>query len=173
MPRFITLFSTFALCLAGLALSSCSSYSRHAAKPPFSKLYIEPVDNRTVAPQVIAVFSRNLREEFMRDATVQLVDRDQAEAVLTLRLTAYDNATGSFSRSDAGQVGSLLMQIGATGNLIGKDGTIYFENRPFQRTTHVFTNTGPQDLPAGRYQSIPLVAQQIARDVKNAVNGTW
>ena len=170
MFRFIHLTSYLILCFL---LSSCSSYSRSAAKPPFSKLYIEPVDNRTVAPQVIAVFSRNLREEFLRDATVQLVDRDQAEATLTVRLTAYDNATGAFSSADSGQVGSLLLQVGATGNLIGKDGTIYFENRPFQRTNHVFTTSGPQDLPAGRYQTIPLVAQQIARDVKNAVTGTW
>ncbi len=173
MPRHILQFSSFILCLVGLALAGCSSYSRHAAKPPFHRIYVEPVDNRTVAPQVVALFSKNLREEFLRDGSLQLVDRDQAEVTLTVRLVSYDINTGAYSSRDTDQVSSLLLNLGATGNLIGKDGTIYFENRPFQRTNHAFTTTGPQDLPSARYQTLPSVAEQIARDVKNAVTGVW
>ena len=92
------------LLLAGLCLAGCSHYQLGTgAEPKFRTLYIEPVANKTMLPQSRALLSTQLREAFVRDARVALVNSSaEAQATLTVTITEYRREVRAVRQDDTG-----------------------------------------------------------------------
>ncbi|HRE81071.1 MAG TPA: LPS assembly lipoprotein LptE [Opitutaceae bacterium] len=95
--------------LLALMLAGCSNYVLGTGKSlEFRTLFIEPVENDSNLPQAVAVISTQLREAFLRDGRVTLVNSAaDADAVLSVTLSSYGHGAGERHRVGA-QIRSLI-----------------------------------------------------------------
>ncbi len=80
----------FLLACLLLGLAGCAHYQLGTeGKPGFTTLFVEPVANKTLLPQAQTIVSTQLRQAFITDARVTLVN-SAAEADATLSVTIND-----------------------------------------------------------------------------------
>lgn len=165
----------FLLCLAGLLLfSGCAHYRLGTGgEVSFRTLYVAPVVNETNIPQAVAIVSTQIREAFLHDARIILVNTpDEADATLTVRLVDYSRASRTRQSSDTGLARKFDVTLDARATLHdNRSNTAIFEDRKVQATRQVFTDNG-QHLQA-EYQNVPLLAETLAKNVRGAALDVW
>ena len=169
LPRFRTVAM---LGCAGL-LAACSHYQLGTGtKPRFSTLFIAPVASSTVIPQAQALVTTQLREAFNRDGRVTLVDSPEAaDAVLKVTLSGYDRTVAVARTEDTGLARRFDLALQAKATLTDKrTNQTWFAQRPLVAKRGVFTDSG---LVPAEYQTLPLLAEQLAREAVHAVLDTW
>ncbi len=162
------------LCLAGLLLfSGCANYRLGTGgQPTFSTLYVAPVINDTQSPQTVAIVSTQLREAFLNDPRIILVNTpEEADATLTVRLVRYRRDVQTALRNDTGLARKFDITLDAEASLRdNRDNKTLFDKRKVQAVRQVFTDSG--QLQA-EYQNIPLLAEVLARNVVSATLDVW
>ncbi len=162
------LLSVLLLCLAG-----CAHYQLGTeGKLPFSTLYIEPVANKTLLPQARAIVSTQLREAFIHDARVTLVDSAAAaDATLTVTITDYHREMTVAREDDTGLARKFALTLGTTCSLRdNRSGTVLFNHRAVSVQRDAFTDSG--QLQA-EYQMLPLLADALADKITHTVLDVW
>lgn len=160
------------LALAGV-FGGCAHYQLGTGSAPaFGSVYVEPVANRTLAPQAQAILSSRLREGFLRDTRVRPVnDAAAADARLTLVLTEFRRDIAAARENDTGLARKFNVTLTAMGTLRDqRTGKTLWENRPFTVLREVFTDGG--QLQA-EYEVVPLLAEALAQRVVHAALDTW
>ena len=160
-------------CLALLVAGGCANYQLGTGTTPgFSTLHVEAMKNKTLVPQAQAIVSTQLRDNFARDARVQLVNAPAgADAVLAVVLTGYRRDVVTVREGDTGLARKFNETLDATCTLRDqRTGKVVFENRPVTAVREVFTDSG--QLQA-EYQTLPLLAELLATKVTHAVLGGW
>ena len=152
--------------------SGCARYHLgQAADTPFKTLYIEPVSNRSFAPQAQALLTENLIEAFLRDGKVRVVDKNQAEATLSVILTRYDREIAARQEDDTflGRTFGVTLeaQVSLLDNLTGN---LYFAGRTLSANDNVLIDDG---LPQSEYQTMPVLTRSLAQKIKNTVVSVW
>lgn len=159
-----------AVCLAGVG---CSHYHLGTeAKPGFSTLGIEPVTVKALIPQSAPIFSTQVREAFIRDGRVAVVDASAApDATLSLVLKTYDREVATVRPGDTGLARKFIITVTAEATLrdnrAGKD---LFTNRPLVLKRQLYTDSGQNQA---EYQLLPLLAQDLAEKARHAVLDVW
>lgn len=178
----VRILRTFALVatLAGL-LGACKSY--HLGSPaeiPFKSIYLKPVSNQSYAPQAQAIVSAMLRENFIRDAQVNVVANEEtADAVLLVALTDYGRNSTARRAQDTTIADVFDVQLTANVSLLDqKNGTYLFVDRPTEVTTNAYTNNPYSDDPAVAYQlserqAMEILARDMAREITDMVLSPW
>lgn len=164
----------FGLLLLALATAGCSHYRLGTGAPlAFETLYLAPVINQADIPQSVAPLSTELRESFLRDGRVRLVNTpDEADAILTLTLVNYQRGLLTSDPTDTARARKMGITLNALATLTLTDRpTPLFENRPLLAERQLFTDAGRQ-LQA-EYQLIPLLAETLAAQARSAVLDTW
>jgi outer membrane lipopolysaccharide assembly protein LptE/RlpB len=175
------------LCLgaAALLLSSCANYRLGTgAQLSFATLYVTPVANDALVPQAAALITRELRAAFLRDGRVQLVDSPEAaDATLTLVLVNYGRNMTTARPDDTGLARKFDLMLETSCTLLDqRTGTPIFDKRPIAVTRQVFTDgdgfvVNGRPAPGGQlpaeYQTLPLLAEQLAQRVTHAVLDVW
>ncbi|HEY9250102.1 MAG TPA: LPS assembly lipoprotein LptE [Rariglobus sp.] len=173
--------ASFLLCLAGLLLfSGCANYHLGTSgQVSFHTLYVAPVVNESNAPQVVAIVSTQLREAFLHDSRVVLVNTpEEADATLTVRLVKYGRDAQTSQSGDTGLTRKFDVTLDAEATLRdNRNHKPIFENRKLQATRQIFTDNqnGPgtgQQLQA-EYQNIPLLAERLAKSIRGAALDVW
>lgn len=166
----------FVVGVAGLFLSlatSCSNYHLGTGtKVKFSTLFIAPVTSKTVIPQAQVVITTQLREAFIKDGRVAIVDSpESADAVLRITLIGYDR-TATVSRSDdTGLARRFDLTLKAEATLTdNRTKETYFADRILSAKRGVFTDSG---LVPAEYETMPLLAEQLASETVHAVLDVW
>jgi hypothetical protein len=171
------LASALCLCLAG-----CSHYRLGTSgKLSFSTLYVEPVANRAMIPQAQAVVSTQIREAFAEDGRVALADSSSdADATLTVVLTDYHRAIAAVRENDTGLASKFTLTLGATCTLRdNRTGRTLFENRKIEVSRGAFTDNGlpsstsPGNQLQSEYNTLPLLAEDLAARVSHTVLDVW
>ena len=165
--------SLIAICAAFLLASGCSHYRLGAgATPGFKTLFIAPVTSEALVPQWQAALNTQLREAFIRDGRVALVERaDAAEAVLQIKLIAYDRTATVGQPLDTGLARRFDVNLRAQATLVDqRTGQPRFAQRPLTATRGVFVDGG---LAQAEYQTLPLLAAALADHALHAVLDTW
>lgn len=161
------------LVLSGLLLAGCSHYHLGTGGVlAFHTLYVAPAENKTLLPQALALVSTTLREEFLRDGRVTLVNSpEQADATLTMTLTDYHREVATVRPGDTGLARTFALTLGATvtlhDNRSGKD---LFAARPVDAERDAYTDSGQLQ---SEYQSLPLLAGALAKKVAHAALDVW
>ena len=168
--RFIRCTALFGLCVV---MSACAHYQLGTgAKIKFSTLYIAPVVNKAMIPQAQAIMTTQLREAFIRDGRVSLVNSpDSADAVLTVTLIGYDRTVAVAQANDTGLARRFDLALQAHVTL--SDNThkkTYFADRPLTATRGVFVDSG---LVPAEYEILPLLAEQLANETLHAALDVW
>jgi len=169
-----------AILVALAVLSACSHYQLGTgSKLAFKTLYIAPVENTAAMPQAGALFTAQLRDAFIRDGRVSIVNSPaQADATLTVNLADYTRRMTTARGDDTGLSRKFDLTVSAlctlTDNRAGKP---LFEKRPVNATRQIFTTPSPaatqsEQLQA-EYNTMPLLAASLAESIARAVLDTW
>ncbi len=159
--------------LLGLLAGGCSHYQLGTgATPSFRTLYLEPVTNRTLLAQSQPILTSQLRQAFLRDGRVTLVNAPEAaDAVLTVVITEYFREVAAAREDDTGLARKFNVTLGVSctlgDNRVAAHG---WEDRPLRAQREVFTDGG--QLQA-EYEVLPLLAESLANKVLHATLDTW
>lgn len=170
--RFVLIRTLWAV--IGVSLfGGCSHYQLGTAgKLPFTTLYVEPVENKTLLPQARAIVSTQIREALERDGRVQLVNSASgADATLQITIRDYHRDIASVRENDTGLARKFTLTLGVNctlhDNRAGKD---LFTDRVVSVQRDAFTDGGQLQ---SEYQALPLLAQALADKVTHAVLDVW
>jgi hypothetical protein len=166
---FVLLFSCAGLLLSG----GCAHYQLGTgAKLTFRTLYVEPVANKTMLPQTRALLSTQLRETFLRDSRVELVNSAAAaDATLTVTIADFHREEAAVREGDTGLARKFNLVLGATCTLRdNRTAKNLFENRTVTVRREAFTDSG--QLQA-EYQTLPLLAESLSAKILHAALDVW
>jgi hypothetical protein len=165
--------------------SACSHYRLGTgAQRDYETIFIAPVDTDAVLPQSTAVLSTQLRESFIRDGRLRVVNTpDEADAILTVKLASYRRDSLTRLPADTGLTRKFGLVLDATATLRDVKGEkTWFADRPVRVERQIFTDdvsdAGPTLLqPVQQTQAedamVPTLGENLAAQVKSAVLDTW
>jgi hypothetical protein len=158
----------------GLLLSGCSNYHLGTGgKTTFRTLYVAPVVNENSnLPQAVAIVSTQIREAFLRDPRVILVNTPgEADATLTVSLVGYSRKSQTRQSTDTGLARKFDVTLDAEATLRdNRDNKVIFQDRKVQAVRQVFVDSG--QLQA-EYQNVPLLAEELGKNVLSATLDVW
>ncbi len=166
-PIFVGLLAA-ALCFAG-----CAHYQLGTdAKPGFTTLYVEPASNKTLLPQAQAIVSTQLREAFLHDGRVTLVNSaEEADATLRVVIHDFHRDVTAAREDDTGLARkfalTLTTECTLRDNHTGKE---LFTARKVSVTRDAYTDSGQLQ---SEYQTLPLLAEAIAQKISHTVLDVW
>jgi hypothetical protein len=168
------------LILAALPFTGCSHYRLGTeGRLTFTRLYLAPVQNDAVLPQAAALFSSQLREAFLRDSRLVLVNSpEEAEATLTVSLGTLDRRVATVRPDDTGLARKFELALTALCTLRDtRTGAALFEARPVEAMRQVFTTPTPtvreSDQLQAEYNVMPHLAKSLADRVAHTVLDVW
>jgi len=151
--------------------------------PAFATIYIEPSKNKTMIPQSQVVVSTMLREAFIRDGRVSVVDSSaDADATLEVTLVKYIRNNAANREDDVGLARKFTLKLTASCRLRdNRTGRLLFDDRIIQVQREAFTDNGLGAVPFGtsndqlqsEYNTLPLLADELSDEVTHAVLDVW
>ncbi len=170
--------------LAALLGPGCAHYKMGAGPAPsFSTLYIEPAKNKTTVPQSRELVSTLVREAFIRDGRLELVDgRGDADATLTVTLVKYHRDNAANREDDNGLARKFTLRLTASCSLRdNRTGRMIFDGRTIEVQREAFLDNGLGLVPFGtsndqlqsEYNTLPLLAELLSDRVTHAVLDVW
>jgi hypothetical protein len=137
----------------------------------FKTLYVAPVSSEALAPQARAIVGARIRESFIRDGRVTLVSSsEEADATLRVTLKHYGREATVSKASDAGLARKFSLTLQAECTLTTRDGRDLFSARKLQAQQEAYVDSGQLQ---SEYETLPYLADQLARDVTHATLDTW
>ncbi|OAM90754.1 LPS assembly lipoprotein LptE [Termitidicoccus mucosus] len=174
------ILACFAAVACLLLSAACSHYRLGTGGTlAFSTLYVAPVENEANLPQGAALFSTQLREAFLRDSRVTLVnDPASADATLTVELVRLDRAMTSARTYDTGLARKFDLTLASRCTLRdNRAGRLLIDKRPVTATRQVFSTPAPaatqSDQLQAEYNTMPLLAGALAENISHAVLDVW
>jgi len=170
------------LLILGALLPGCGNYVLGTGgRLAFSTLYVEPVENRVFVPQAQAIVTTQLRDAFEKDGRVTLVNSPEAaDATLTVVITDYHREVAAVRETDTGLASKFNLTLGAVCALTdNRAHRAYFQGRTIYATREAFTDNGvPASSAVGNqlqseYNTLPLLAQQLADRLSHTVLDVW
>lgn len=159
--------------LALVALGGCANYRLGTgAEPSFTSIYIEPVESRAVLPQARAVLATQLRDAFERDGRLVLAgSADSADATLHIVIHEFDRDVASVRESDTRLARKFTLTLATSCTLRDRrTGTALFTNRIIRTQRDAMTDGGQLQ---SEYQTVPLLAESLARKIAHSVLDVW
>jgi Lipopolysaccharide-assembly len=173
------------LLLVAVFLSEgCANYRMGAGPAPsFSSLYIAPAGNKANVPQSRELLSTMLREAFIKDGRVELVDgRGDADATLEVTLVKYRRENAANREDDNGLARKFTLHLTASCSLRdNRTGQMLFNGRMIEVQREAFTDNGLGSVPFGtsndqlqsEYNTLPFLTQVLSEKVTHAVLDVW
>jgi Lipopolysaccharide-assembly len=167
--------------LLGLFLSAgCANYQLGTGgKLSFQTLYIPPVENKAHLPQAVAIVTTQIREAFLRDGRVTLVNSPaEADATLHITLVRYARDVATARPDDTGLARKFNLNLTAVCTLRStKDNAALFENRAIVVEQQIFATATPQqadsDQLQAEHQALPQLAATLADKISHATLDVW
>jgi hypothetical protein len=167
------MFRLLPLLALALGLVGCGHYRLGTeVAPRFATLHVAVVKAELVLPQALALATTELREAFIKDGRVRLVDSaEEADATLTVTLESYGRGVAVVRPDDTGLARRFDLTLTAratlTDNRAHQD---LFAGRLLTVQRGAFTDSGQQQ---SEYQTLPLLAQQLAEQTLKATLEIW
>jgi hypothetical protein len=178
--------AAFALLAFGILIGSgCSHYRLGTgSERAYESVFIAPVETNGTIPQSAAIFSTRLRETFIQDGRLRVVNTpEEADAILTVKLDTLKRDGLTSLPNDGGLTRKFGLVLDATCTLSrGKGGKDWFTDRPLRVERQIFTESGSGTTTAtidatqqvqAEYQIVPQLAEPLAAKVRSAVLDTW
>lgn len=151
--------------------SGCSHYHLGSKPLPFNTLYIEPVRNTSLAPQVQAPLTAQLRQTFLRNTSLTLASEESADATLSTTVTNYTRSATATREEDT-DIGrsfaiSATVKCSLTDNKTGK---VLFSNRTISASVNASTDGGFQE---SEYRAMAAITENLSLQIKSLVVSVW
>jgi hypothetical protein len=171
------------LSIAFLA-QGCAHYRLGSgSEPTFETLYIEPAKNKTMLAQSQVVVSNFVRQAFIRDGRVTIVDSSaDADATLEVTLVNYHRDNAANREDDNGLARKFTLHLRASCRLRdNRTGRMLFDGRIVEVQREAFTDNGLGTVPFGtsnnqlqtEYNTLPFLADALSDKVTHAVLDVW
>jgi len=173
MPARVHLLRLLPATLAIVLLTGCAGYRLGTGSTTkFTRLFIAPITSEALIPQAQALVTTQIREAFIHDGRVTLVNSaEAADAVLSVTLASYGRTVAVSRPDDTGLARRFDVTLQARATLLdNRTKQPYFSQRLLDAKRGVFTDSG---LVPSEYQALPLLAELIASEVVHAVLDTW
>jgi hypothetical protein len=132
---------------------------------------IAPFQNETMEPRLIEAVATALRRKMQQDGTYKLDTQGGGDIIVTGVILSYDRGALSFQPSDILSVRDY--EITLTAHILAKDkhsGALLLDKAVKGRTTVRILN----DLTSSERQAVPLLAQDLARNITSLLtDGSW
>ena len=139
--------------------------------PDIRSVYVPAFENRTREPQLEAEATQATIREIQRDGTLRLASADDADAILTVVLTAVSEESLRFSRDATDSAEEYRLRIEGEMSLVKRaTGERIIDSRNVQGRA-VFEFIG--DMTSSRQAAIPEASQDLARAIVSAFVEHW
>ncbi|MDQ6631888.1 MAG: LPS assembly lipoprotein LptE, partial [Verrucomicrobiota bacterium] len=166
--------STLLLLFVVFIFTGCAGYqlgptNGHAARE--QSIQVNPFQNQTFEPRLGESLTLSLRKRLQQDGTYKLDTHGEGDIIVTGVIRRFDRSELSFQPSDVRTVRdynlAMTAQIIATERSTGK----IILDRPVSGRTTIRVGS---DLTSAERQAIPLLAENLARNVVSLLaDGTW
>jgi hypothetical protein len=160
--------------------AGCAHYQLGTeGKLSFHSLYLAPVENKSKLPQAVAIVSTQLREAFIHDGRVTLVDSAaEADATLEVSISNYGREATTARPDDTGLARKFNLSLSAVCTLRdNRSSTPLFDKRPIAVEQQIFATATPQQADSNQlqaeYQALPLLASSLAQKVAHTALDVW
>lgn len=156
-----------------LWITGCAGYQLGTgATPKFATLFVAPVVTEALIPQARVELTTRVREAFIRDGRVRLVNSpDAADAVLEITVTGYDRAVAVSRPDDTGLARRFDITLQARATLLNNRAQApWFTDRVLQARRGAMTDDG---LVPAETQLLPILGETLAAEAVRAVLDTW
>ena len=139
--------------------------------PDIRSVHVPAFVNATREPQLEAETTRATIAELQRDGTLRIATADEADAVLTVTLTAVTEETLRFRRDRADTGEEFRLRIEGVASLTKRaTGERVVADQPVAgRATFEFVG----DMAASRQAALPDAARDLARSIVSALVEHW
>jgi hypothetical protein len=132
---------------------------------------VNPVVNATMEPRLGPALSQALRKQIQRDGTFHLDTRNEGDIIVNAEIIRYHRRGIAFQPNDTLTAGdyevSIDVKVVATNRRSGRE----ILNKEVKGRTTVRVGT---DLTSAERQSVPLLADAVARNITTLLaDGTW
>ncbi len=160
------------LVLALLFVTGCANYRLgQPAELPFTTLYVPPVKNRSMAPQVQALLSQQIIAKLQEQQAIKIVDSPSADATLQVIVTDYERNVAATQQSDTYLAESFGLTLDATVILTdNRTDKAFIPAREVSATQQAFVTGGFQP---SEYEAMPVLTAKLADKIVNMVTSTW
>lgn len=168
--------SGFRLLIAALAilgLAGCAGYQLGTGSvPKFATLFVAPVKTEALVPQARAELTTHVREAFIRDGRVRLVNSPaEADAVLEIVVAGYHRDVAVTRPDDTGLARRFDITLQARASLLNNRGPQpWFTDRVLEARRGAMTDDG---LVPAETQLLPILGETLASEAVHAVLDTW
>lgn len=140
--------------------------------PKFATLHVAPVRTDVLLPQARAELTTRVREAFLRDGRVRLVNSaEAADAVLELVIAGYQREAVVTRADDTGLARRFDVTLQSRATLRNNRGTEpWFSDRLIEARRGAMTDDG---LVPAETQLLPVLGDMLAREAVQAVLDTW
>jgi len=173
MTRLGFLSSLSVLLLAAFGLTGCAGYQLGTGSAPkFATLFVAPVKTEALIPQARAELTTRLREAFIRDGRVRLVNSAaEADAVLEIAIAGYQRDVAVTRPDDTGLARRFDITLQARATLLNNRGQEpWFTDRVLEARRGAMTDDG---LIPAETQLLPILGETLATEAVHAVLDTW
>jgi len=157
-----------------LLFTGCAGYQlgpTQGREAGSQSVQINPFENTTLEPRLSEAVTSSVRKQVQQDGTYRLNTKDEGDIVVTGRILEFHRAGLSFLPDDTRTVRDYRLSI--TAQVTAKErstGRILLD-RPV--TGHSTIRVG-NDLTSAERQAVPLVAEDLARNLTSLlVDGVW
>jgi hypothetical protein len=170
MNRFLV--ATFLTVVAIIAGVSCRYQNSHSAHAP-QTLFIKIVRNDSMAPQLGAFLSTNLRTEVVRRGNYKLSSRlEDADVVLNVSLLNFTNGAEVYNPKDTLLASGINLRISADISLINRDGELLMGKRTIEENSSVVKEN--VNTSASLRDPVFSLSIGLARKISNTIeNYQW
>ena len=132
---------------------------------------VEFFGNETLEPRLVVAVNRALKRNLQQDGTYTLETQGEADLVVSGQLTEFLRNGISYTPGDSLVVQDYTMQLTARIKVFDRtDGKVVYEGDVTGKSTVRVGN----DLTSSQRQSIPLIADHLARQATSfIVDGQW
>ncbi len=164
---------TLLVLLLGL-LAGCAGYRlgpTSGRSPGTQSVEVRLFDNETLKPRLVEPVTFNLRRELQQDGTYRLATHETGDIIVKGTITDFAREELSFQPEDVLTVRDYTVTMAADVVAIERtSGRTNLHQQVEGRTTLRVGN----DLTSAERQAIPLLARDLARNIKTKlVEGTW
>jgi hypothetical protein len=138
---------------------------------PFETVYIAPVHNDSVVPQMQTVLSAQIRQKLLQHPRVKLASNSEADVTLTATIVHFDQSVAATMSDDTVRAKSFTLNVRAECSL--------FDNRTgkYLFRSHVvgasINSRAEGDYLRNKSQVIPQLSLKLAEQIGNAVCNPW
>jgi len=154
--------------------TGCAGYhlgSPHAGMLAGRTIQVLPVVNETVEPRLGEILTSALRRQVQREGTFSLAGSDPPDLILTTTVTSFHRHAVSFDPNDVLRPRDLQVALEARVRVVQRSSGQVVMDRSFQGRR--LMRIGP-DLASAERQTLPMVAEELARQVVVALaEGQW